>query len=687
MENQKKLTIGFIIALVALVSGISYAYFTATFQNLGVRETTITLAEMGSLKLTASEANYTSGNQYPGDMAIQKFEVEPVTKGLGVYELDLTGVIDESIFGTDVEIQLYKSIDTTAVTITEGNLTKEGENFSRVDTLVTNGLTSIYTGTLKNGLNLLYQEDFEVIEESGTLKVRENSESTAYPKYTFYLVYNYKNNGNQNSQMGQTFNGTISGKLINKKSNPALETLEALQALNPNLEVTPTTTANPDFSKIAPRTSPGTTYDAEHGLASLANGTDTYVTYASDFTYDDTTGQYTLTNYTTCQYSTCYNDLIGKYMILTEDWEYGSGENAAVYQSSASTSNEVDKVNTADAEGNLGVTVYTGSELNEVKEGTWQPQTSGVFELPDDYGTSYYFRGDVTNNYVKFAGYYWRIIRINGDGTIRMIYAGDASVIDGLANKAEVLANGYDDSSTDYTLIGTSAFNSSYNDNAYVGYMYGTPGSDNYNDTHANTNSSTIKTYLDTWYENHIKNTENEAYIADAIFCNDRSVASADTISYYNKTWESSYTTNAFGTNETIYGTLGRKIEQFEQRQGNKAILTCPNKNDAFTVSDTAKGNGALTYPVGLITSDEANIAGGTYGENYNYYLTGNWYWTMSPRYYTISADIGEVSESGQVDPADYWSDYGVRPVLNLKSGSLSKGSGTASNPYEVELN
>ena len=147
-------------------------------------------------------------------MAIQKFTVVPVSKGSGVYELDLTGVIDESIFGSDVEIQLYKSIDNTEVTVTEGELTQNGTQFSRVDTLVTNGLVPVYNKGLKNGLNILFQEEFEVIEESGVLKVRENSTSTSYPKYTFYLVYNYKNNGNQNNQMGQTFNGTISGRLV-----------------------------------------------------------------------------------------------------------------------------------------------------------------------------------------------------------------------------------------------------------------------------------------------------------------------------------------------------------------------------------------------------------------------------------------------------------------------------------------
>ena len=69
-----------------------------------------------------------------------------------------------------------------------------------------------------------------------------------------------------------------------------------------------------------------------------------------------------------------------------------------------------------------------------------------------------------------------------------------------LKNKEEVLKNGYDDSTTRYTQIGVSAFNENFNDNAYVGYMYGTPGSSTYEQTHANINDSTIKTYIDNWY-------------------------------------------------------------------------------------------------------------------------------------------------------------------------------------------
>ena len=92
---------------------------------------------------------------------------------------------------------------------------------------------------------------------------------------------------------------------------------------------------------------------------------------------------------------------------------------------------------------------------------TSEEETNGyICSAPDNYGTSYYYRGNVDNNYVKFAGFYWRILRVNGDRSIRMIYAGDADVIDALDNKEEVLANGYDDEDTGYTQIGESAYNS-----------------------------------------------------------------------------------------------------------------------------------------------------------------------------------------------------------------------------------
>ena len=290
-----------------------------------------------------------------------------------------------------------------------------------------------------------------------------------------------------------------------------------------------------------------------------------------------------------------------------------------------------------------------------------------ICSAPDDYGTSYYFRGNVENNWVKFAGFYWRILRVNGDGSIRMIYAGDADVIDALPNKEEVLANGYNDSSTDYTQIGTSVYNSRYNNNAYVGYMYGTTGASTYEETHANINNSSVKRAVDTWYEENIHETEYEQYISDTLFCNDRS----------------------FGKSNSGTGT-GDSYTQYRWYSSSNGIrLTCTQQNDRFTVNDEVIGNGALTYPVGLLTTDEGYLAGGYSSSNSGYYLyTGNWYWTMSPSNFNGSyAGMRCVDSTGRVsDDYDVGVDdsLGVRPVLNLKSGSLTSGQGTASDPYLV---
>ena len=116
----------------------------------------------------------------------------------------------------------------------------------------------------------------------------------------------------------------------------------------------------------------------------------------------------------------------------------------------------------------------------------------------DDNGTSYYFRGAVKNNYVEFANKCWRIVRVGGDGSVKLILHNDnptgaVNPCDAANNSASAAFARY--SGTTYT----SAFNSSYNDNAYVGFKYGTVGSDTYEATHANTNKSTILTNLETW--------------------------------------------------------------------------------------------------------------------------------------------------------------------------------------------
>ena len=289
---------------------------------------------------------------------------------------------------------------------------------------------------------------------------------------------------------------------------------------------------------------------------------------------------------------------------------------------------------------------------------TGMEYTSGYLcKAKDAYGDSYYYRGNVTNNYVKFAGFYWRIIRINGDGTVRVIYDGTSAHANGESNEDRQ--------------IGTTAFNSGYNDNAYVGYMYGKVGASTYAETHANTNNSTIKTYLDTWYENNIKGTTNEQYVKDNLFCNDRSFAQDNS-------------GTGVGTSETHY----RWYNFANNVNNNKMMLICPQNNDTFTVNDTSKGNGVLTYGIGLITTDEVVLAGGWNKENSKYYLySGEYYWTMSSTLFNGSiAGLSSVNPNGNADSILSVKSYGpgARPVLNLSSDVLKNGNGTASDPYHA---
>ena len=297
----------------------------------------------------------------------------------------------------------------------------------------------------------------------------------------------------------------------------------------------------------------------------------------------------------------------------------------------------------------LGLKANTDRIPNFSKMAT---SNEGLFFTPDDYGTSYYFRGAVPNNYVKFAGYYWRIIRINGNGTIRMIYDGTKAY----ANRS--FGSGND------RVIGESIFNGAA-DNAYVGYMYGQANANNYNTTHANINNSRIKTVVDNWYKTNIVDKGYSDKVADVIYCNDRSL----------------YSGNGYASNTTTYSADRRSTP----------ILTCPQKNDAFTVNDTSKGNGALTYPVGLITNDEVNMAGavGNYSSrNFDFYLFIDWaYWTMTPKYYGLSggASSFNVSAEGYYQMAYLNESWGVRPVISLKSGVTLTGSGTQNDPWVVQ--
>lgn len=292
--------------------------------------------------------------------------------------------------------------------------------------------------------------------------------------------------------------------------------------------------------------------------------------------------------------------------------------------------------------------------------------TKGIYSAEDDFGTSYYFRGTVENNYVKFANKYWRIIRINGDGSIRMIYAGTSAHANGTT---------YNDMEID-----NSEYNTNYNDNTYVGYKIGSTGSSTYANTHSNAGNSTIKTYIDNWYETNLK--EYKYYLKDTIYCNDRKVVNINNVGGMTLTGDGT------GTNESAYAGFDRTYVS------HSPTLKCENKNDRFTVNNTM-GNMELVYPIALATSDELVYAGATgidpatktYITNTEFYLfNGNFCWTMTPFVFAGGyANVDFFGDFGGVGSDGVINGISVLPVVSLRSDAILGGSGTMNDPFVVE--
>ena len=307
--------------------------------------------------------------------------------------------------------------------------------------------------------------------------------------------------------------------------------------------------------------------------------------------------------------------------------------------------------------------------------------TNGIYTTTATNGNVpvYYYRGDANkvNNNIIFNNMCWKIIRTTETGGVKLIYNGTPT--DG---KCETQTG-------DATQIGTSKFNEKYDDNAYVGYMYGAAGSSTYQATHANTNESTIKKYIDSWYKANFDETMTSK-LEDTIFCNDRSTKAYDA-NTIGDTSMSSYGNLGYGTNATLYGAAHRA--SYYSNNPNPSLV-CQNQNDKFTV-DSKNGNGKLRYSVGLITLDEVVLAGfNTYNSNTsdykdttNYLYTNNCYWTVSPvlMYVNGNAFVGAVHNTGilYVDLVS----IGVRPVVSLKNDTLviANGDGTSTNPYVVQ--
>ncbi len=291
--------------------------------------------------------------------------------------------------------------------------------------------------------------------------------------------------------------------------------------------------------------------------------------------------------------------------------------------------------------------------LTTTTTGTLFTSTESITGITDTPKEVYYYAGNTTNNWVKFANLYWRIIRTNHDGSIRLLYVGTSH------------------DTTDGN-IGTSKFNTSYNSPKYVGYKYGEDTS--YDTIRNNTTDSTIKTFIDSWYKTNLTN-YTKYLSTSAVYCNDRDLAAGA----------------AYSTSSDF------NYSSYERLYTNKApIYNCTDIRDAFSVDNTSA---KLKYPISLMTADEITLAGGTpwyasMSTPYAWFISNSagtqvssYWWSLSP--YRWSNGYARVwnwhSDDLQLNYYRVGDTLAVRPAISLKSCTLySTGDGTSETPYEI---
>ena len=346
----------------------------------------------------------------------------------------------------------------------------------------------------------------------------------------------------------------------------------------------------------------------------------------------------------------------------------------------------------------------------------------------------YYYKGNVQNNNVLFAGFCWKIVRTTETGGVKIVYNG-------------IQKNGSCNNTGTDSQIGESVFNEDRNSLAYAGYMYNTvypysskamssqsnivfgnsftysngtytlkdtmtvatwsSGYNTINNNHytcmttgttcssiyyvyyttspyayyitltggksvndalnemlyaddVNKNDSTIKKYIDTWYENNLANYEDKLE-KNTVFCNDRSTTSLDN-------W------NPNGGSTTSNYSL-----KFKNYYSSNQSLVCANETDRFSVSNS---KAKLKYPIGLLSVPELSLAG--YGSSH-YFNSGQYVWLTSPNTFNFyNAFVRMVYSNGfTANSVDY--SGGVRPSVSLKPNTeFIDGDGSFTNPFVI---
>ena len=619
--------IGAVVLLILAVVGLSYAYFSA-FVNGGEDDTTIegTGAKL-SLVYTDGKSVITSSNIMPGWSATKTFTVKNNGEGTAYYKLKVFDITNEFV---------------------EGGLT------------------------------------FSIASEDGGTNVDETSvgteDRTISPSvsigvgvtHTYTVTAKYVNlEKDQTPDLGKSFSYTIGieagGKSAPEGWNVASKGTLLAALRDDNVLKNPITQPG---REVSAHTADDILYIQTTTLSTTGQGY--YFVYGTGFEVNGKNFNLTGVTSTNDTYANSYTDLIGKY--VSQDPMYDS------------TTSSADSIETKNLEYIFYIESATATSFTYKVLGSNENKTEALLaSTEDDYGTSYYFRGSVKNNYIQFANKCWRIVRITGDGSIKLILHNDNT--SGVSNPCSSANN--DDSAAVTSKV---VFNNVRTDNSFVGFMYGTVGASDYASTHANQHKSRILTNLETWYANNLAQYEDK--LADTIWCNDKSTVKDAEFNPYN--YSSTPSGLGYSENTTYYSAAKRVLSYDKSSTTSTPSLICPNDNNGgklskFTVDDTINGNGVLKYKIGLLTIDEVLFSGYSYGRaDGAVYLAEN---AMDNEYYTLSsasfngsvAYIYAVATNG-LSTRNVTSSLKLRPSIALKSNiEISGGSGTSEDPYVVK--
>ena len=396
------------------------------------------------------------------------------------------------------------------------------------------------------------------------------------------------------------------------------------------LKTPKTKPAEESSSKILKGTDP-TTF-----TRTLSNATNYYISYADDYTVNETTGKFTLVNPTiaTAKYTTdMASSLVGKYAVwnTSKPTVTNTQNQRFIYKISTNVSDITSTIK------------YEYIDSSSLKT---ESRESTLSITPDDNGTSYYYRGGVEDNYVNFAGMCWRIVRIQGDGSVKLIL---------------------------------EDYNTTCNSSTYTG------------------NWSDGNTYV-FGYDSNFK----ADFVNNMQGVKDKNTGLADALKSFQTTKMSSYLDKLKVDDWCYDHNVVSTDDVVEYYGANKRIYT--DKSPSLVCSGTklTKYKDGTDMYVGTLTADEISYAGAKVGSyNYSYYIMNNYaknsyleWWTLSPSYWYDEDGHDYVFRVG--DDGLLSDDYVVyidgsatyrsfRPAVSLKSSvEITSGDGTISNPYTV---